>query len=326
MAAFEDNRAAAELYVQDPAWSPIGSTRKKIAIPVTAVSKSRRQPASKAIKIGNKKMKVTSAGAEPGPDGVILLSDDTDSEDVDFLMSEGEHTFEESNENVEKDKNVVGSSNKPPEFSQTDFVPGALDQASLPLIPPPSYATSMATRALQREMSTTLQIQNTHPPQGLGWYIDPNLVNNIYQWIVELHSFEAQLPLAQDMKAKGLKSVILEIRFGKEYPISPPFVRIIRPRFLCFTSGGGGHVTAGGAMCMELLTNSGWSAVSNIESVLLQVRLALSSTDPRPARLEHGPVRDYGVAEAMEAFVRACNAHGVSFFPSLGEGDARRRN
>ena len=63
---------------------------------------------------------------------------------------------------------------------------------------------------------------------------------------------------------------------------------------------------------MELLTNNGWSAVSNIESVLLQVRLAMSSTDPRPARLEAGPVRDYGVGEAIEAFRRACVAHGVS--------------
>lgn len=325
--AFEDNCAAAattEFHDQDPAWTPVGSNRRQIIIPITAVSKSRRQPAPKAMKKGHKKIKVTTTAAEPGPHGTILLSDATDSEDVDLLMSEVEHAFQEPNGSEEEGKNFLGSSHKPSEISQTGFVPDALSQASLPLIPPPSYATSMATRALQREMSNTLQTQNTHPPEELGWYIDPDLVNNVYQWIVALHSFEAQLPLAQDMKAKGLKSVILEIRFGKEYPISPPFVRIIRPRFLCFNSGGGGHVTAGGAMCMELLTNSGWSAVSNIESVLLQVRLALSSTDPRPARLEHGPVRDYGVAEAMEAFVRACHAHGVSFGPFffffLGEG------
>lgn len=61
---------------------------------------------------------------------------------------------------------------------------------------------------------------------------------------------------------------------------------------------------------MELLTNSGWSAVSNIESVLLQVRLAMSSTDPKPARLDPGPVQDYQVGEAVEAYIRACHAHG----------------
>ena len=35
----------------------------------------------------------------------------------------------------------------------------------------------------------------------------------------------------------------------------------------------------------------------------------MSSLDPKPARLDH--VRgDYGVGEAVEAYIRACNAHG----------------
>ena len=38
----------------------------------------------------------------------------------------------------------------------------------------------------------------------------------------------------------------------------------------------------------------------------------MSSTDPKPARLEGGGVRDYSVGEAVEAFVRACHTHGVS--------------
>jgi len=95
--------------------------------------------------------------------------------------------------------------------------------------------------------------------------------------------------------------------------MSPPFIRVIRPRFLPFMSGGGGHVTGGGAMCMELLTNSGWSAVSSIESVLLQVRMAIMNEEPKPARLEvqgKQVQRDYGVAEAMDAYIRACRAHG----------------
>jgi ubiquitin-conjugating enzyme E2 Q len=63
---------------------------------------------------------------------------------------------------------------------------------------------------------------------------------------------------------------------------------------------------------MELLTNDGWNPASTIEAVLLQVRLAMSSTDPKPARLEGGQlVRDYGVGEAVEAFRRACAIHGV---------------
>jgi len=62
-----------------------------------------------------------------------------------------------------------------------------------------------------------------------------------------------------------------------------------------------------------LLTNSGWSAASSIESVLLQVRLAIASTEPMPARLEQIKSKSqtsYGVGEAIEAYKRACRGHG----------------
>lgn len=198
--------------------------------------------------------------------------------------------------------------------SLTGFVPGSLDQDRLPLLNPPSYATTSATLRLNKELRTILKTQQATPLHELGWYINKDLVENVYQWIVELHSFDPTLPLAKDMEKAGVTSIVLEIRFGKDFPHSPPFVRIIRPRFVPFMSGGGGHVTGGGAMCMELLTNSGWSAVSSIESVLLQVRLAISSLEPKPARLEitskYQVQRDYGTAEAMDAYIRSCRAHG----------------
>ena len=314
--------APTQVLGQDPVYCPVGSRGEKLIIPSNAISKSRRPDAqSLARKNGDKKRKVDELTSEE----VVLLSDDTDVEDsMMFLASEEEE--EEDKEEVTRPASEFPASIKGrgteltrrhPEFANTDFVPGSHDHKSFPLIEAPSYATPSATRTLQRELTATLKIQDSHPIHELGWYIERELINNMYQWITELHSFEPQLPLAKDMQARNLKSVVLEIRFGKDYPMSPPFVRVIRPRFLSFAQGGGGHVTAGGALCMELLTNSGWSAVSSIESVLLQVRLAMSSTDPKPARLEPGPVRDYGVGEAVEAYVRACQLHGVRFFLSL---------
>lgn len=114
------------------------------------------------------------------------------------------------------------------------------------MLEPPSYATPGATMRLNRELQNILKVQKTTPSHELGWYINPELISNVYQWIVELHSFDSTLPLAKDMKAAGVTSVVLEIRFGKDYPMSPPFVRVIRPRFLPFMHGGGGHVTGGG--------------------------------------------------------------------------------
>jgi ubiquitin-conjugating enzyme E2 Q len=205
---------------------------------------------------------------------------------------------------------------------KTDFVPGSLDQSTLPMLEPPAYATMMATKALNRNLQEVLEVQKKTPLHELGWYIDANLINNVYQWIVELHSFDPTLLIAKDMKNAGITSVVLEIRFGKDYPHSPPFVRVIRPRFLPFMAGGGGHVTAGGAMCMELLTNSGWSAVSSIESVLLQVRMAISNLEPKPARLESQGKQqqcDYGIYEAIDAYRRACATHGWQVPPDFGD-------
>lgn len=194
--------------------------------------------------------------------------------------------------------------------SKTTFVPNSLDQASLPILQEPDYGTPGAANALARELKNTLKVQETTPQHELGWYINSDIMSNLYQWIVELHSFDEHLPLAKDMKKAKVKSIVCELRFPKDYPMSPPFVRVIRPRFLPFTSGGGGHVTGGGSMCMELLTNSGWSPASSIEGVLLQVRLAMSNLEPRPARLSGGG--DYDTREAMSGFMRAAGAHGWS--------------
>ena len=147
---------------------------------------------------------------------------------------------------------LIGS--KPAASSQalTDYTPGQLDYSTLPMLSQPAWATPSATRRLMQDFKSVLAVQKKTPIHELGWHIDEDKIENMYQWIVELHSFDPTLPLAQDMKKKGITSVVLEIRFGKDYPMSPPFVRVIRPRFLGFQQGGGGHVTAGGAMCMEV--------------------------------------------------------------------------
>jgi ubiquitin-conjugating enzyme E2 Q len=118
------------------------------------------------------------------------------------------------------------------------------------------------------------------------------------------------------MKKAGVKSIVMEMRFTSQFPFAPPFIRVVQPRFMPFGQGGGGHVTEGGAICMELLTNTGWSAVSTVEMILLQVRLAMSD-EGRPARLATADSRGWGgrgdsyaVGEAVAAYERACRAHG----------------
>ncbi|CAK7262543.1 hypothetical protein SEPCBS119000_000013 [Sporothrix epigloea] len=220
---------------------------------------------------------------------------------------------------VQKTSSAASSSNaatrpiaKKPKLhsSVTPFDPGRLDYASLPQLPVPSWCTSHAQRALTREIGRLQKVQDAASLPELGWYIDFSRLDNMFQWIVELHSFDLSLPLAKDMMALSVSSIVCELRFGPDYPMSPPLVRVIRPRFVPFLQGGGGNVTAGGAMCMELLTSTGWTPANQTDAVLLQVRLALCATD-RPARLDRATYRsDYGVGEAFAAYERAAAAHG----------------
>ncbi len=226
---------------QDPSMTPLGSDNQRIQIPLTAISPSRRST-FRLIKMGNKQIQGAGTSSDP-----VVIDDDvisiaTLAEDLEIFK------VDDVPEEAVRDK-VHAQQPSPP---VTDFVPGALDHSSLLRLKEPAWATSSASRRLQLDFKTLLKVQGSEPLHEVGWYIDPEHFDNVYQWIVELHSFDLSLPLAQDMKAEGITSVVLELRFGKDYPISPPFVRVIRPRFLPFFMGGGGHVTGGGALCMEV--------------------------------------------------------------------------
>ncbi|PVH68585.1 hypothetical protein DL98DRAFT_506721 [Cadophora sp. DSE1049] len=309
-----DVNAAMEVE-QDPKRPALSTLHKPIGVPLCAASISRAFRFSAAETPAKKKRKNGSTGNLPQV--VELESDGENISDIDFMFSDDEGASGEG-KGKSSEKTVLLKSKKDGK-PMTDFVAGSLDQSTLPMLQPPLYATSSATKTLSRNLKEVLAIQAKTPLHELGWYINPDLISNVYQWIVELHSFDTTLPLAQDMKAAGVTSIVLEIRFGKDYPFSPPFVRVIRPRFLPFQAGGGGHVTAGGAMCMELLTNTGWTSVSTIESVLLQVRVEMMNID-RPARLESkhkGAQRDYGTAEAIDAYERSCKMHGWAIPPGF---------
>ncbi|KAH0536283.1 hypothetical protein FGG08_006821 [Glutinoglossum americanum] len=308
-AAIEDPKPPAWFLSQDPFYIAKGDNGNRLEIPISAVrtsNKFRRLQGTTAQLLAAKKRRIS--GTE-GLTEVGSVADDsgsvgTDVEDLELFFSDNDDPAQDN-----KGKSKL-STNYRRDTSQTDFLPGTLDLSSLPILSAPEYATSTATNSIQRELRAMLKLQGSQPLHELGWYINSEHIGNIYQWIVELHSFDPALPLSSDMKKMNINSVVLEVRFGKEFPMSPPFVRVIRPRFLSFAQRGGGHVTAGGALCMELLTNSGWSAVSSLESVLLQVRMAISSTDPFPARLEESRVGDYQAGEAIQAYVRSCKMHG----------------
>lgn len=122
---------------------------------------------------------------EPAPAEVI----DVDDEDAD-----GEFEYESGEASAQ--------SQRPLDDWQHDpvWVNKAIDN----LMPPPIDSSPSATMAVQREMRSMLKEQeNATSLKELGWYMPPDLIgDNLFQWIVEMHSFEGTLPIAKDLKAK----------------------------------------------------------------------------------------------------------------------------
>lgn len=142
---------------------------------------------------------------------------------------------------------------------------------------------------------------------NLGFSAEP-VENNLYLWNVKLFGFdESDGSLFKDLqkfhKHTGLDHVLLEMKFQPDYPFSPPFIRVMKPRFQFHT----GHITIGGSICMELLTTSGWRPSNDIESVLIQIRAEIIAGG---ARVDFGNMSPYSEYEAREAFLRVARQHG----------------
>ncbi|XP_045162138.2 serine/threonine-protein kinase 10-like [Mercenaria mercenaria] len=132
--------------------------------------------------------------------------------------------------------------------------------------------------------------------------------DNLFIWDVKLTGFPADTALGKDIrnwaeKHKREPVVYLEMQFPDEYPMAPPFVRVTRPRFKFFS----GHVTIGGSICMETLTKSGWTPTNDLQSILAEIRSEIMG-DPN-MRLDSNPDREYGEAEARDAFNRMVNRY-----------------
>ncbi|EME46140.1 hypothetical protein DOTSEDRAFT_78519 [Dothistroma septosporum NZE10] len=258
-------------------------------------------------------------------DPIVLDDDDDDAASVATDDADVEILFDEPPEPAPAPKTQKAAAEKKAALGpNTDFVPGSLEFSKLPLMPLPEYASTATTKRLMKELRSLQKVEDSTPLAELGWFIAAEKIENVYQWIVELHSFHTfevkgkLLPLADDMKKQGVKSVVLEIRFNKDFPFTPPYVRVIRPRFLSLGQGGGGHIVLGGAMCMELLTNTGWSSVSSMESVLMQIRMAIAS-EPYARLAQGGGHGDYGTGEAADGYIRACQTHGWQVPPGFKE-------
>lgn len=155
-------------------------------------------------------------------------------------------------------------------------------------------------------------------------------------WQITISQFDSALPggralnadLAELQRKHGMGHVLMELRFPRDYPASPFALRVVLPRMRWYT----GHVTAGGSVCMEMLTNSGtdnsWRSSFTVEGVLLvaltnmidcESTIVRTATGPGgrsgPLRVDlrgeygHSPMTPYSEMEASAAFSRMLDHH-----------------
>jgi len=163
----------------------------------------------------------------------------------------------------------------------------------------PTKGTGKATERIMAEMKHIMKAE----PEKNGYAVQP-VGENLYKWELKFFNFDKTDPLGQDMAAHKVKNIILNINFPSNYPFSPPYIRVINPRFQYRT----GHVTIGGSICMEVLTNKGWSPANTLEAIIVSIRAQLIAGNARldPVNLKH----PYSEQEAKEAFDRMVRDHG----------------
>jgi len=140
------------------------------------------------------------------------------------------------------------------------------------------------------------------------------LINDsLYEFNIKLNKIDTDSGLWKDLESLknngGKGHVLLNFHFSERFPFEPPFVRIVYPVIH------GGHVTMGGAICMELLTKQGWSCLYNIESVILQIAATISK-GRAPLNLNlNTKIEVYTLSRAQRSFQLVSDQHGWSKTP-----------
>ncbi|KAK9832429.1 hypothetical protein WJX74_009995 [Apatococcus lobatus] len=198
----------------------------------------------------------------------------------------------------------------------------------------PAWQGMTGARRIQAEFKhVKQQIDAGQLPQIFGIFM---VSDDLYKWRFKLKNFDndcqpgrdLNADLAQLFRKKGQNHLVMEIQFPQSYPSDPFFLRVISPRCVWYT----GHVTAGGSVCIEALTQSGsmgsWSSQYNVESMLMVVLNNMlhcesyyvkTASGPGgqsgPLRIDlngayhHDVMAEYTEAEARSAFSRMQSHH-----------------
>jgi ubiquitin-protein ligase len=154
-------------------------------------------------------------------------------------------------------------------------------------------------KRLMKEYQAIMKQSN----QVLGFQVRLSEEDQLGRWIIYLERVDNS-KLEEQMRRLAIPAIEIEITFKENYPIAPPFIRVVYPHFR-FRSG---HITVGGSLCMEMLTNQGWSPTFNVENVITQIKMAIADGEGEIDEVNFR--KRYTMKEAQEAFKRVLASHG----------------
>ena len=167
--------------------------------------------------------------------------------------------------------------------------------------------SSAATTRLSKEIRKFRKLDLNGESDKFGIKVELASDRTLHIWNAYLYNFSDDCPLYTELplykKKFGIDRIKLECIFPEDYPFSPPFIRVLEPRFAFRT----GRVTIGGSICFELLTPSGWKPSYDMEGVLVQIRQEIAEGEPH---LDFKNNKKYTEYEAKAAFMRVAREKG----------------
>lgn len=126
---------------------------------------------------------------------------------------------------------------------------------------------------------------------------------DVWHIYLSKENFVEHKKLYEDFNKRNIDHILIEILLPFEFPFTPPFIRLIEPRFKYQT----GHVTIGGSVCMDLLTNEKWNCCMSIDKIIMIIKQNILSDEK--SSLDIYNKTQYGLEEAKSAFARMVANH-----------------
>lgn len=155
----------------------------------------------------------------------------------------------------------------------------------------------MKELTILRQNSMDNDERNTDIPIKYNCKIDESNIN-IIELDVSIDNFydsdkseKDQQLIYKDLKKAKIEVIKFEVRFN-EYPIKPPFVRVIEPVLI------GGNIMDGGNICIDLFGTRLWAPTITIENVMVMVIQLLR--DNKNLRLDTKKTSKYSYENAVK--------------------------